>query len=63
MDGSSETRLRHPRYFYPSSMVSWDHCEGYQDKTSITLPQLCQNYMLLCVRIGKIGLRKPALNA
>src|SRR5262245_28674819 len=29
----------------------------------LTLLQLCQNYMSLCVRIGKMGLRKPALNA
>jgi hypothetical protein len=61
MDGSSETRLRHPRYFYPSIMVLWDRCEGYQDKTSITLPQLCQNYMTLYVRIGKIDRLRPSL--
>ena len=54
MDGGSETRLRRPRYIYPFSLVLWDRCEGYQDETSITLPQLCQNYMTLCVRIGKI---------
>jgi Putative transposase len=27
-----------------------------------TLLQLCQNYMTLRVRIGKMGLRKPPLN-
>jgi carotenoid cleavage dioxygenase-like enzyme len=29
----------------------------------ITLPQLCQNYMSLCVRIGKIDRLRPPLNA
>jgi hypothetical protein len=29
----------------------------------LTLPQLCQNYMLLCVRIGKLKVSAPALNA
>jgi hypothetical protein len=29
----------------------------------LTLPQLCQNYMLLCVRIGKIDRLKAALRA
>jgi hypothetical protein len=30
---------------------------------SLTLPQLCQNYMPLCVRIGKIDRLRPPLNA
>ena len=30
---------------------------------SLTLPQLAQNYMPLCVRIGKIDRLRPALNA
>ena len=30
---------------------------------SLTLPQLCQNYMPLCVRIGKMKVSGPALNA
>ena len=30
---------------------------------SLTLPQLCQNYMTLCVRIGKIDRLRPPLNA
>jgi hypothetical protein len=29
----------------------------------LTLPQLCQNYLSLCVRIGKIDQLKPPLNA
>jgi hypothetical protein len=27
----------------------------FMDGMGLTLPQLCQNYMPLCVRIGKIG--------
>ena len=30
---------------------------------SLTLPQLCQNYMSLCVRIGKIDRLRLPLNA
>jgi hypothetical protein len=33
------------------------------DGMGLTLLQLCQNYMSLCVRIGNIRLRKPASNA
>jgi hypothetical protein len=29
----------------------------------LTLPQLCQNYMSLCVRIGNIDRLRPPLNA
>jgi hypothetical protein len=32
-------------------------------RDSLTLPQLCQNYMTLCVRIGKIDRLRPPLNA
>ena len=30
---------------------------------SLTLLQLCQNYMTLCVRIGKIARLRPPLNS
>jgi hypothetical protein len=35
-------------------------CEG---EMPLTLPQLCQNYMSLCVPIGKMRLSTPPLNA
>jgi hypothetical protein len=33
------------------------------DRMGLTLLQLCQNYMSLCVRIGKIDRLRPPLNA
>jgi hypothetical protein len=31
--------------------------------SALTLPQLCQNYMAPCVRIGKMKVTAPVLNA
>jgi hypothetical protein len=35
----------------------------FNNGMDLTLPQLCQNYMSLCVRIGKIDRLRPPLNA
>jgi hypothetical protein len=35
----------------------------FPDRMGLTLPQPCQNYMLLYVRIGKIDRLRPPLNA
>ena len=37
--------------------------ESHRHETGLTLPQLCQNYLYLCVRIGKIDRLRLPLNA
>src|SRR5215510_6101562 len=41
----------------------WSGKTTLSQTDSLTLPQLCQNYMPLCVRIGKIDRLRRPLNA
>ena len=50
---------------YPHARMVSSACDAqtFEEMRQITLPQLCPNYMALCVRIGKIDRLRAASNA
>ncbi len=62
--GRRETLLEDARHEFESPALHQNLFNGWVETISgrtgsLTLPQLCQNYMLLCVRIGRLTRTQP----